>query len=87
MYSENSRPELGRVYIFLNNEVRNTVIYIYIYINKMIINYEYLMYSLIFIVQGVFEKNTVIIGTAVSGRFGISVEGLGDINNDGYEGT
>ena len=41
---------------------------------------------LIFIVQGVFLKNTVIIGTAVSGRFGICVEGLGDINNDGYEG-
>ena len=44
MYSEKSRPELGQVYIFLNNEVRNTVIYIYIYIyiylfiNKTIIN-------------------------------------------------
>ena len=41
---------------------------------------------LIFIVQGVFQKNTIIIGTAVSGRFGICIEGLGDINNDGYEG-
>ena len=38
------------------------------------------------IVQGVFQKNTVIIGTAVSGRFGICIEGLGDINNDGYKG-
>ena len=37
--------------------------------------------------EGDLNESTVITGTVNGGRFGISVVNLGDLNNDGFEGT
>ena len=34
-----------------------------------------------------FIKSAVIVGTFRRGRFGISIANLGDLNNDGFEGS
>ena len=37
--------------------------------------------------KGQFTKSAVIVGTVRRGRFGISIANLGDLNNDGFEGS
>ena len=80
IYAEVNRPDLGRIFIYQNNNVNNIMQMNNLFYTAIIIYYFPIM-------QGQeLVKRTAIAGKAPFGHFGHALTSLGDLNNDGYDG-